>query len=151
MKNLESNAGRRFLGFDHIDTRVPSLAKVEPFYDKLMPLLGFTRKKLSFVDDAGNWDPPKDDGTYNTAEYYTPVSEREASFFIGFIERPDTPPVWTRIAFRVEDVTDAEWLTTLREIGARKIEPSEDMAVYPAIFFEDPAGTKLEIVSRSAR
>ena len=151
MKNLEGPAGRRFLGFDHIDTRVSSLPKVEAFYDKLMPLLGFTRKKLNYVDENNNWSVPKDDGTYNTAEYFTPVSDHEASFFIGFIERPDTPPVWTRIAFRVEDVTDSEWLTILREIGAQKIEVSEDMSVYPAIFFEDPAGTKLEIVSRRAR
>ena len=151
MKNLESAARQRFLGFDHVDTRVTSLAKVEPFYDRLMPLLGFTRKKLSYVDNGDNWGPPKDDGTYNAAEYYTPVSEREASFFIGFIERPDTPTVWTRIAFRVEDVNDPEWLTILSDIGAQKIQPSEDMSAYPAIFFEDPSGTKLEIVSRKPR
>lgn len=112
---------------DHIDTRVPSLAKVEPFYDKLMPLLGFPSKKLSYVDENGEWGPPRDGGTYNTAEYFTPGTADEASFFIGFIERADTAPSFTRIAFRVEDVT------------------------YPAIFFEDPDGTKLEIVSRRPR
>ena len=148
MKNLEAKPGQRFLGFDHIDTRVTSLAKVEPFYDKLMPLLGFTRKKLSYVDENGEWNAPHDDGTYNTAEYYTPGTNDEASFFIGFIERADTASTFTRIAFRVEDVTDPKWMTTLRELGAKVIEPAEDMSAYPAIFFEDPAGTKLEIVSR---
>ncbi|MGH7660637.1 MAG: VOC family protein [Vulcanimicrobiaceae bacterium] len=151
MQNLEVISGRRFLGFDHIDTRVQSLAKVEPFYDRLMPLLGFTRKKLSYVDETNYWSDPKPDGTYNTAEYYTSGTGNEAPFFIGFIERPDTAPTWTRIAFRVEDATDPQWMVILRDIGGRNIEPSDDMSAYPAIFFEDPAGTKLEIVSRRPR
>lgn len=148
MKNLEAAAGQRFLGFDHIDTRVTSLAKVESFYDRLMPLLGFTAKKLSYVDDNGEWSAPRADGTYNTAEYFTAGTNGEASFFVGFIERADTASTFTRIAFRVDDVTDPKWMTTLRELGAKNIEPSDDMSAYPAVFFEDPAGTKLEIVSR---
>jgi len=136
------------MGFDHIDTRVASVAAVEPFYDRLMPLLGFTLKKPSFVDAEGNWSAVGPDEPYNTIEYYAPAGEGSATFFIGFIERADTPTTWTRIAFRVTDATDTEWPTILREIGAKKIEPSEDMNAYPAIFFEDPGGTKLELVSR---
>jgi catechol 2,3-dioxygenase-like lactoylglutathione lyase family enzyme len=136
---------------DHVDTRVPSLAKVETFYDNLMPLLGFTSKKLSYVDENGEWNPPRDDGTYNTAEYYAPGKADEATFFIGFIERADTAPTFTRIAFRVEDATDPKWMTALHQLGAKNIEPCEDMTAYPAIFFEDPGGTKLEIVSRRPR
>jgi catechol 2,3-dioxygenase-like lactoylglutathione lyase family enzyme len=151
MKNLEANPGQRFMGFDHIDTRVRSLAAVETFYDKLMPLLGFTSKKLSYVDDKGEWNAPGTDGKYNTAEYYAPGRANEAAFFIGFIERADTAPSFTRIAFRVEDVTDPKWMATLRDLGAKNVEPSEDMSAYPAIFFEDPGGTKLEIVSRRPR
>lgn len=151
MKNLEAKPAQRFLGFDHIDTRVRSLAAVEGFYDKLMPLLGFTSKKLSYVDEDGEWNPPRGDGTYNTAEYFTPGTAEEASFFIGFIERADTASTFTRIAFRVEDVSDPKWMTALRDVGATNIERSEDMSAYPAIFFEDPDGTKLEIVSRRPR
>lgn len=145
------NSRTSFLGFDHIDTRVRSIAAVEPFYDKLMPLLGFTRKKPSFVDENGDWHAATFDGEYNTVEYYTPESKGQAAFFIGFIERRDTAETLTRLAFRVEDATDPQWLTALRELGAKKIEASEDMSAYPAIFFEDPGGTKLEIVSRKPR
>ena len=136
------------MGFDHIDTRVASIAQAEPFYDRLMPLLGFTRKKPSFVDDAGDWHAVDANDPYNTIEYYAPGTDGQASFFIGFIERAGTPQTWTRIAFRVGDAKDPEWLRILREIGAKNIEPSEDMQAYPAIFFEDPCGTKLELVSR---
>ena len=30
--------------YDHIDLRVPDLAEVRPFYEVLLPALGFTRK-----------------------------------------------------------------------------------------------------------
>ena len=136
------------MGFDHIDTRVSSIVAAEPFYDRLMPLLGFTRKKPSFVDLQGNWNAVGPDEPYNTVEYYAPGGDGLATFFIGFIERADTPNTWTRIAFRVQDAADPQWLEILREIGAQKIERSEDMSAYPAIFFEDPCGTKLELVSR---
>ena len=150
MEKLDVAPRQEFMGFDHIDTRVPSLAQVEGFYDKLMPLLGLTRKRKMYVDDDGEWLETSPNGGYNTVEYYTPPSPGEATFFIGFIERPDTASTWTRIAFRVEREALDEWLTVLRDIGASRIEPSEDMESYPAIFFEDPAGTKLELVCRHA-
>ena len=137
-----------FLGFDHLDTRVPSLAKVEKFYDKLMPLLGLPRKKKSFVDDAGEWHDVMPDGTYNAIEYYTPPAPAEVTFFIGFIERADTAPTLTRIAFRVPRESLEGWVPTLRELGARNVEPAADLDAYPAIFFEDPGGTKLELTAR---
>ena len=39
-------------------------------------------------------------------------------------------------------------LKILEDIGASRVEPSEDLESYPAIFFEDPAGTKLELAAR---
>lgn len=150
MEKLDVAPRQQFLGFDHIDTRVPSLARVEGFYDRLMPLLGLTRKRKMYVDDEGTWLDVAHDGGYNTVEYYSPPTPGQATFFIGFIERPDHAPTLTRIAFRVENGSLSEWLNVLRELGAAKIEPSEDMDSYPAIFFEDPAGTKLELVCRLA-
>jgi hypothetical protein len=43
------------------------------------------------------------------------------------------------------------WEPRLRELGAREIEFSEDMDTYPALFFEDPGGTKLELCARNRR
>ena len=150
MEKLDIAPRQEFLGFDHIDTRIPSLAAVEPFYDQLMPLLGLTRKRRMYVDDEGEWLETIPGGPYNTVEYYSPPEPGQATFFIGFIERDDHSPTLTRIAFRVESGTLPGWLTVLQEIGATKIEASENMEAYPAIFFEDPAGTKLELVSRHA-
>jgi catechol 2,3-dioxygenase-like lactoylglutathione lyase family enzyme len=146
MRDLDVAPRQEFLGFDHLDVRVSSLALVEEFYDGLMPLLGLTRKRTAFVDGGGEWFDAQSDGTYNAVEYHTPRQVGAISFFIGFIERADHVPMLTRIALRVEDAGD--WLPTLREIGALNIELSEEMTAYPAVFFEDPAGTKLELVSR---
>ncbi|MEO6835078.1 MAG: hypothetical protein ABI231_04120 [Candidatus Tumulicola sp.] len=70
----------------------------------------------------------------------------DSPFFIGFIEKNDHVAGATRIAFRVEPARMFELL--LPRIGAHKVERSEDIATYPAIFFEDACGTKLEIVAR---
>lgn len=138
-----------FQGFDHIDTRVRSLAAVEPFYDRLMAELGMPRKKLSFVDDAGDWHELKPGQAHNVAEYFEESAPDQPSYFIGFIEDPRMTPTRTRIAFRVSSRAEVErWNARLPELGAVNVELSADMDEYPAVFFEDPAGTLLEIVAR---
>lgn len=136
------------MGFDHVDVRVSSLELVEKFYDRLMPLLGLTRKRTAFVDSDGEWLEAAPAGGYNTVEYFTPRAPGATSYFIGFIEHRAHVPTLTRVAFRVDN--PEAWLTTLEELGAQSIEPSAKMSAYPAIFFEDPAGTKLELVARRA-
>ena len=136
------------MGFDHVDTRVASLAHVEPFYDALMPKLGLPKKRYAHVDEAGDWHDPSPERPYNTVEY---IEERQdgAGRFIGFIEDRAMRPVSTRIAFRVERASLTGWLGVLVAMGARNVEPSADLDAYPAIFFEDAAGTRLEICARS--
>ncbi|MGB8518618.1 MAG: hypothetical protein WCD38_00475 [Candidatus Tumulicola sp.] len=140
-----------FAGFDHVDCRVRSLAAVESFYDALMPELGLPRKRFSYVDDAGDWHEASADHRYNTIEFFEEAQPDRATFFMGLIERPDHVPGATRIAFRIEHDRLLEVESFLREIGARNIERGEDFESYPAIFFEDPAGTKLEVVARAAQ
>jgi hypothetical protein len=140
-----------FAGFDHVDCRVRSLAAVESFYDALMPELGLSRKRFSYVDDAGEWHEASAGHRYNTVEYYEEAQPNRATFFMGIIERPDHVPGLTRIAFRVERSRLFELETFLREIGARNVERTADFEEYPAIFFEDPSGSKLEVVARAAR
>ncbi len=144
---LNAAAMNDFGGFDHIDTRVRSLAAVESFYDALMPALGLGEKRYAFVDAAGDWH----DGTaqgHNAVEYYEAARDAAVRHFIGFIEDPQHVAGKTRIAFRVpRDRFDAlEKLVAAH--GAHDVERSEDMAQYPAIFFADPAGTPLEFVAR---
>ena len=138
-----------FLGFDHIDTRVRSLAAVEQFYDRLMPEIGLPDKQFFHVDASGEWNAVKAGGAYNTIEYHEKPAPGGIAHFIGFIEDPAMKPTSTRIAFRVRSVTDLDrWVEFLRGIGACNIEPSSSYTDYPAVFFEDPAGTKLEVVAR---
>jgi catechol 2,3-dioxygenase-like lactoylglutathione lyase family enzyme len=137
-----------FLGIDHIDTRVRSIKAVEPFYDELMAALGLPRKRYSYVDAAGDWHEASSERPYNTVEYYESSAEGVVSHFVGFIEDAGMQPTLTRIAFRVASPLDTEfWMSLLRRIGAKRIEPSASDD-YPAIFFEDPGGTKLEVCAR---
>jgi len=138
-----------FLGFDHVDTRVRSLTAVEDFYDKLMPEIGFPDKDFHIVNAAGEWRRATPEEKYNTVEYHERRSDGQPAHFIGFIEDPSMQPVSTRIAFRIGSAAELDrWIAFLRGIGACKIESSSSYEDWPAVFFEDPAGTKLEIVGR---
>ncbi len=138
--------GPEFLGFDHIDCRVRSLAAVEPFYDELLPRLGLTEKHYAYVDANGTWHREFD--TANVVEYYEPEHPTKPRRFIGFIEDPLHRKNDTRIAFRVVRERLDEFAALLARIGGEQIEWSDEMESYPALFFEDPAGTKLELIGR---
>jgi catechol 2,3-dioxygenase-like lactoylglutathione lyase family enzyme len=138
-----------FLGFDHVDTRVRSLAAVEAFYDKLMPEIGLPDKDCHNVDAAGVWSRAKPGESYNTVEYHEKAADGRPAHFMGLIEDPAMKAVSTRIAFRVASISELDrWVALLGRIGACNIEPSASFEDWPAVFFEDPAGTKLEIVAR---
>ena len=139
-----------FAGFDHLDVRVLSLAAVEPFFDRLMPLLGLSRKSYALV--AGDeWTDLAEGGKHNAVEYFEPRVAGRTARFIGFIEDPQQRASATRIAFAAAGPFDAaSWIERLRGLGARAVEPSADLETYPAVFFEDPGGTKFEICARRA-
>lgn len=137
----------QFEGFDHADVRVRDLAAVEAFYDRLMPLIGLPQKRRAFVDEDGEWRDPVEGERENVVEYYE--AGGKGSRFFGVIEDRATPPTRTRIAFRLPQESD--WRTMpdlLAQIGAQSVELSADPQTYQAIFFEDPAGTRLEVCWR---
>jgi hypothetical protein len=138
-----------FHGFDHIDVRVKSLPAVEPFYDALLAEIGLPRKRRSHVDAGGEWHDADDARPYNVAEYYEEVAPGKVAFFIGIIEDRAMQPTKTRIAFRLSSRAALDRMSMrLKELGARNLELSEDMEGYPAIFFEDAVGTRLELCAR---
>ena len=139
-----------FLGIDHVDLRVPALGAVEAFYDKLFTRLGLTRKKYSVVTFGGeSWNDGTPDN-YNAVEWYEEhVHGRRVAFF-GVIEEVGSVPAHGRIAFAVTKDSLDEWARVLPELGAREIERSDDES-YPAVFFTDPLGTRLEVVARPPR
>ena len=119
------------LRFDHIDLRVPDLAAAIPFYQRLLPALGFVR-------DAG-------------IEGWFQLETEDGSAFFGVTEDRAHRPNANRIAFRAANVAEVDELSRLlHEIGACEIEgPAWESPEYYAVFFEDPCGNRLEIVHRS--
>ncbi len=141
----------KLLGLDHADIRVPSIAAVERFYDALFPALGLPRKTESHVDHNGEWCDVDDAHPRNAIEYHTRIEPGSAGWFVGFVEDDDSRPTGTRIAFAVDRETDlAQIEVLLRDAGGRIIEWTADPN-YPALFFEDTVGTRLEICSRRPR
>jgi len=136
-----------FLGVDHIDLRVPSFGETESFYDQLLPALGLTQKRYAFVDARGEWSDVPPGSAPNVAEYYESAAQA-APHFIGIIEAQGMVATQTRVAFRVAASDLTAWQGRLRAMGARNVEPSSDPEMYPAVFFEDPCGTKLELCAR---
>jgi hypothetical protein len=138
-----------FLGFDHIDLRVPVLGVVESFYDAFFARLGLTRKEYSWVEFGGaSWTDATPE-RYNTVEYYEEGVEGRIPHFIGIIEEPSAQPARGRIAFAVDADSLEEWERVLPQIGAREIERGEPS--YLAVFFTDPLGTRLEVCARRPR
>ena len=138
-----------FGGFDHIDLRVPVLGVVETFYDAFFPRLGLTRKKYAWVEFGGSSWHDATPERYNTVEYYEENVEGRVPHFVGIIEESSAQPARGRIAFTVEADTLDEWELFLPTIGAREIERGEPS--YPALFFTDPLGTRLEVCARPKR
>lgn len=121
--------------FDHIDHRVRSLAAVRPFYDALMPALGYDD-----VQVCGG----------SAIEYYC---KEAADQFFGIHETGGHRPSDTRVAFAAATRADVDRIgAMLKSIGARTIEGPEDcpgyIQPYYAVFFEDPEGNKLEVCCR---
>jgi catechol 2,3-dioxygenase-like lactoylglutathione lyase family enzyme len=141
----------KLLRLDHADVRVTSLIAVERFYDAVLPALGLSRKTESHVDRDGEWHEVGEGRPRNAVEYNTPLEPGSAGWFVGFVENAGFTASPTRIAFAIDDGADLGPVETLlREAGARSVERS-DADGYPALFFEDPLGTRLEICARAPR
>jgi catechol 2,3-dioxygenase-like lactoylglutathione lyase family enzyme len=141
----------KILGLDHADIRVPSIFAVEGFYDALLPALGLSRKSESHVGADGEWYDVDATHPRNTVEYHTPIEPGAPGWFVGFIEDPAMTPTATRIAFAIDAEANLPAIEPLvRNAGGRVVEWSIEPG-YPALFFEDPAGTRLEICARRPR
>jgi catechol 2,3-dioxygenase-like lactoylglutathione lyase family enzyme len=119
--------------FDHIDLRVPHLDLVTDFYRKLLPVLGF-KQDLTVPD----W-----------LQYY--AEGDGATEFFGVTESRRHVSNENRIALWASSIDEVNGIARLlREIGARNIEGPdyEDSPAYYAVFFEDPAGNRLEVCHR---
>jgi predicted enzyme related to lactoylglutathione lyase len=123
--------------FDHVDLRVRSLTEARPFYEVLLPALGFTRD----VKIEG-W-----------LEYEAEGADGAQEFF-GITESPEHVGNECRIAFCADSIRDVDRLAAIAvNAGARNVEGPEYYTGldYYAVFFEDPSGNRLEICHRERR
>ena len=119
--------------FDHIDLRVRSLAEARPFYDVLLPALGF-------MHDV------KIEGWIQ----YEAVGINGAAEFFGLMESPWHIANESRIAFWADSNAEVDRLAAMAvKAGARNVEgPLYEEPHYYAVFLEDPSGNRLELCYR---
>jgi catechol 2,3-dioxygenase-like lactoylglutathione lyase family enzyme len=133
---------------DHIQITVKDMTVAEPFYDKLLPLLGFDlRQKGGAVIEEHE---------FHVVEYTHPrlafaiTSPRSA--FAGDTIHRRKPGALHHLAFRVRSRAEVDALhSDLKKIGATIVSPPRDYPEYTppgyyALFFKDLEGIKYEIV-----
>ena len=128
-------SGARGNPFGHIDLRVASVADALPFYEALLPPLGFTARH-----DGGGW------------HVFATTDPLPAGAYFGITESADHLPGETRIAFWASDRAEVERVTgAVAAAGAKDVRGPKEMPYGPgyyAAYFTDPAGNRFEIYHR---
>lgn len=132
---------------DHIQITVKDMAVAAPFYDRLMPLLGFDLGRRTEATVAAH--------DLHVVEYLHPqlifaISSPRGAFATDTIHRRK-PGALHHLAFRAGSRAEVDRMhLALLEIGAAIVEPPrlypEHGPSYYALFFKDLEGIKLEIV-----
>ena len=132
---------------DHIQITVRDMAVAVPFYDRLLPLLGF--------DIRRRVDATIEEHDFHVVDYTHPrLGFAITSPRTAFAEEPvhrRKPGALHHLAFKVESRSEVDRLhAELREIGATivsgpRLHP-EYSPHYYAVFFKDPDGIKYEVV-----
>jgi catechol 2,3-dioxygenase-like lactoylglutathione lyase family enzyme len=133
---------------DHIEITVRDMSISVPFYDRLLPLLGFVAEsRVNAVIEAHE---------KHVVQYSHPrlgfaiTSPRKA--FEGDAMNRRKPGALHHLAFRATSRADVDRLhAELRGIGATMVSPPREYPEYSppgyyALFFKDPEGIKYEIV-----
>jgi catechol 2,3-dioxygenase-like lactoylglutathione lyase family enzyme len=136
---------------DHIQITVRDMSVAVPFYDRLLPLLGFSlQSKTSAVIDAHD---------FHVVEYLHPrlgfaITSPRRAFQNETIHRR-RPGAVHHLAFQAASRAEVDRLYgELRGIGAVIVTPPREYpeytpAGYYALFFKDLEGIKYEIVTHS--
>jgi catechol 2,3-dioxygenase-like lactoylglutathione lyase family enzyme len=121
--------------FGHIDLRVTSMDTALPFYEALLPELGFTRRFHGPVWKA-----------------WASELELPAAAYVAVAESASHHPGESRIAFWTESAAEVDRLAAIAAAaGAREVSGPKPMPYSPgyyAVFFADPSGNLLEIYHR---
>ena len=133
---------------DHIEITVNDMSVAVPFYDKLLPLLGFDlRRRVSSVIEAHE----KRVVSYEHPRLGFAITSPLRAFMHETINRRK-PGSLHHLAFKAASRAEVDRLhVELKEIGATIVSPPREYPEYTppgyyAVFFKDPEGIKYEIV-----
>jgi catechol 2,3-dioxygenase-like lactoylglutathione lyase family enzyme len=133
---------------DHIEITVRDMATAVPFYDRLLPLLGYDLRNRSAAAIERN---EKHVVSYEHPRLGFAITSPRAAFARETINRRK-PGALHHLAFRAESRADVDRLhVELQAIGATIVSPPKAYpeytpAGYYAFYFKDPDGIKYEIV-----
>jgi catechol 2,3-dioxygenase-like lactoylglutathione lyase family enzyme len=121
--------------FGHMDVRVADLATAEPFYETLLPALGFTERYHG-----------------ETWRVWATADPLPGTAHFGITESPGHVANENRIAFSVPSRADVERVAGVaRDAGALELSGPKEMPYGPGyygVFFADPSGNRLEVYVR---
>ena len=121
--------------YDHIDLRVRNLSEARPFYEMLLPALGFTREAK--IEGWLQFEAAGPDG---------------ATEFFGVTESPQHVANECRIAFWADSISEVDSLAEIAvSAGARNVEGPMmyEAPHFHAVLFEDPCGNRFEVCYRT--
>ena len=137
---------------DHIQITVRDLRVAEPFYDRLMPLLGFVplKKGKARIEDHD----------FEVVEYQHPrlsfaITSPRAAFAHEAVHRR-RPGALHHLAFKAGSRAEVDAIfVELEAMGATIVTPPRAYPEYTppgyyAVFFKDPDGLKYEVVHAPA-
>jgi len=121
--------------FSHVDLRVPSMETALPFYEKLLPALGF-----GHTFHSPKWKVFAADGELPSAAYFA-IMEDAAHI-----------PSANIVAFWAPDRERVDQIAALVKSSGGTISAGPKLfsisKTYYAVYFDDPCGNKLEVVHR---
>jgi len=121
--------------FGHVDLRVKRFADALPFYEKLLPALGFTR-------------------TFHSPQWRVFAAEGDlpAAAYFAITEEPGHKPNHNMIGFWAENPEQVDRIASLvKECGGKVTSGPQKYPISPsyyAVFFEDPEGNPFEMTYR---
>jgi catechol 2,3-dioxygenase-like lactoylglutathione lyase family enzyme len=136
---------------DHVQITVKDMSIAVPFYDKLLPLLGFDPKKRATA--------VIDEHEFHVVEWQNPrlcfaITSPRTAFANEAINRRK-PGALHHLAFKASSRAEVDRLhDELKAIGATIVDPPKEYpeytpAGYYALFFKDLEGIKYEVVCHS--
>ena len=133
---------------DHIEITVKDMSVAVPFYDRLLPLLGFNvQHRVNAVIE----DHEKHVVQYTHPRLGFAITSPRSGFACEKINRR-TPGALHHLAFKAPSRAEVDRLhSKLKQIGATIVSPPQEYPEYTppgyyALYFKDPDGIKYEIV-----